>query len=261
MQIYATCDFCEYFYVHGYDWSFNPILLKIDIHASVMHVRFTMTHMSQIIDFLKINIGSCKFMSLATFCKQNCVHGFDWSTNLSFLKIDYMYVLQWRMSQIIDFFKISIVIANKFVCTVLTDLQTQFLLKMNIHVHVLWWCMSEVTDLKKYYWYCCKFMQLAIIVNIFVRTVFTDVVNQFCWNLIYMYTVMSARRGGARGGTCPPPPGNSKIWGPPKDNLTMRRNWTEGGPYIVSEETDLRGPLYSMWRNWPEGATYSKRRN
>ena len=28
--------------------------------------------------------------------------------------------------------------------------------------------------------------------------------------------------GGARGGTCPPPPGNSKIWGAPKDKLTRK---------------------------------------
>ena len=33
--------FCEYIYVHGYDWSINPILLKIDIHVHV-----TMTHVS-----------------------------------------------------------------------------------------------------------------------------------------------------------------------------------------------------------------------
>ena len=56
---------------------------------------------------------------------------------------------------------------------------------------------------------------------------------------------MGARRGGggARGGTCPPP-GNSQIWGaPPKDNLTRNFKKKLRGPHIVSEETDLGGPL------------------
>ena len=49
--------------------------------------------------------------------------------------------------------------------------------------------MSEVIDLKKYYKYSCKVMQLAIFANIFVHTVLTDLLTQFCWKLIYMYVI------------------------------------------------------------------------
>ena len=39
LQIYVTCDFCKYICVHGFDWSTDPILLKVEIV-----VRFTMLH-------------------------------------------------------------------------------------------------------------------------------------------------------------------------------------------------------------------------
>ena len=53
-------------------------------------------------------------------------------------------------------------LANTFVCTVMTDLHARICWKL-IYMYVLWWCMSEVIDFKKkYYWYSCKFMQLAI---------------------------------------------------------------------------------------------------
>ena len=38
-----------------------------------------------------------------------------------------------------------------------------------------------------------------------------------------MIDSMGARRGGQEGALAPPPPGNSKIWGPPKDNLTRKK--------------------------------------
>ena len=76
---------------------------------------------------------------------------------------------------------------------------------------------------------------------------------------------MGARRGGGQeGALAPPSPGNSKIWGPPKDNLTRKikkkifkklseetelraphlvsEETDQWGPPIVSKETDLRGP-------------------
>ena len=42
----------------------------------------------EIVDFLKITIGSCKFMQLAISCKYICAHGFDGSTNPILLEID-----------------------------------------------------------------------------------------------------------------------------------------------------------------------------
>ena len=44
--------------------------------------------MFEIIDFLKVAIGGCKFMQLSINCKYMCLHGFDWSTNSILLKID-----------------------------------------------------------------------------------------------------------------------------------------------------------------------------
>ena len=44
--------------------------------------------MSERVDFLKITIGSCKFMQLAIFCEYICVHDYDSSINPILLKID-----------------------------------------------------------------------------------------------------------------------------------------------------------------------------
>ena len=52
---------------------------------------------------------------------------------------------------------------------------------------------------------------------------------------------MGVRRGGARGGTCPPLEIH-RYGGPPKDNLTRNLKKKLRGPHIVSEETDLGGP-------------------
>ena len=51
---------------------------------------------------------------------------------------------------------------------------------------------------------------------------------------------MGARRGGQEGALAPPP-GNSKIWGPPKDNLT--RKFKKNILKKLSEETELRAPI------------------
>ena len=82
-----------------------------------------------------------------------------------------LYVLRWRISQIIDFFsKLLLVVANlcnfhlfanKCVCTVLTDLLTRFCWKL-MNMYVLWWCMSKGTDFLKFTIGSCKLMQLAI---------------------------------------------------------------------------------------------------
>ena len=53
--------FCKQICVHGFDWSIDLILLKIDIH-----VRFTMTHVWKRW-FFNTSIGSCKLMKLAIF--------------------------------------------------------------------------------------------------------------------------------------------------------------------------------------------------
>ena len=44
--------------------------------------------MSKIIDFLKITIGSCKFVQLAIICEYTCEHGYDLCFNPILLKID-----------------------------------------------------------------------------------------------------------------------------------------------------------------------------
>ena len=59
---------CKYICVHGFDWSTNPILLKIDIHVGAYVLWW---RMSQIIDFFKIIICSCKFMQLPIFLQIN----------------------------------------------------------------------------------------------------------------------------------------------------------------------------------------------
>ena len=51
-----------------------------------------------------------------------------------------------------------------------------------------------------------------------------------------------APAGGAIGGTCPPP-WKFKNMGAPKDDLTRKKYKKSRGPDIVSEETDLGGPL------------------
>ena len=58
LQNYAICNFLQIDLC-------NPILLKID-----MHVRFTMMHVWKS-QFLKIIIGSCKFMQLAIYLRIN----------------------------------------------------------------------------------------------------------------------------------------------------------------------------------------------
>ena len=39
MEIYATCDIVQIFFVHGFDWSTNSILMKIDIHVRFMKMH------------------------------------------------------------------------------------------------------------------------------------------------------------------------------------------------------------------------------
>ena len=56
LQIYVTYDFCKYICVHGFDWSTDPILLKVE-----KVVRFTMLHV-WVLDFFKITTCSCKFI-------------------------------------------------------------------------------------------------------------------------------------------------------------------------------------------------------
>ena len=85
----ASCKFMQFAFfwkqicVHRFDWSTNPILLKIDIH-----VRFAAMHVWSNWFLKKYYWYSCKFMQLAIFCKYICAHGFDWSTNPFLLKID-----------------------------------------------------------------------------------------------------------------------------------------------------------------------------
>ena len=92
----------------GFDWSTNPILLKI-----VIHIRFTMMHVWKSW-FKKNSIGSCKLMKLAIF---------------------------WRIH----------------LCARLC-----YSLKIDIHVRFVVMHVWSNWFLKKYYWYSCKFMQLAI---------------------------------------------------------------------------------------------------
>ena len=64
--------FCKLLCVHGFDWS---ILTRFC--WKLVYMLVILWHMSKVIDFLKITIGSCKFMPLAVICKYICEHSFD----------------------------------------------------------------------------------------------------------------------------------------------------------------------------------------
>ena len=91
-----------------------------------------------------------------------------------------MYILQSRMSEIIDFLEYTIrswkfmqlaIFAYRFVYTVLTDLQSRFCWKL-IYIYVLWRCMSEVIDFFKNAIGSCKFRQHAIFWQIYLCALF-----------------------------------------------------------------------------------------
>ena len=96
--------FCEYICVHGFDWSTNPILLTIDIH----NMRFMMMHVWS--NWLQKNIigivaNLCNFQFFANIFVSTVLTDlltwFYWT-------LIFMYVMRWCMSEIIDFFKITI---------------------------------------------------------------------------------------------------------------------------------------------------------
>ena len=145
LQIYATSIVCKYICVHVFHWSTNPILLKIDIH-----VRYTMMHVWNshffqklllIVDYLQIYLCARFLTDLLELLK----------------KYIHMCVIRWCMSDIIAFFKITIGTcsckfmqhdffeSNKFVCTVLTELLTQFWWKL-IYMYCIRWYLSEIID-------------------------------------------------------------------------------------------------------------------
>ena len=108
--------------MHVFDWSTNPILLKIDLH-----VRFTMMHAWKSRFFKKLllvvaNLYNLHFFLNTFVCKimTDLLIRFCW-------KLIYMYVLWWCMSKYIFFSKLLLVVpnlcylrffANRFVCTV-----------------------------------------------------------------------------------------------------------------------------------------------
>ena len=98
-------------------------------------------------------------MQLAIFAnKLVCTVLTDRSTKPSFLKYDIR--VRFPMPHVSNnrFLKINICS-----CKFMHDFdwsKNPFCRKL-IYLYVLWWCMSKVIDLKKYYWYSCKFMQLA----------------------------------------------------------------------------------------------------
>ena len=57
LQSYATYDFCKYICVHGFDWSTDPILLKVEIV-----VRFTMLHVWNTWFLQNYTTGSCNII-------------------------------------------------------------------------------------------------------------------------------------------------------------------------------------------------------
>ena len=106
-------------------------------------------------------------MQFAIFCKQICVHGFDWSINPIFLlKVDihvrFTLTHVWKSR----FFKISIGslrFFGEYICVHGYNWSTNpILLKIDIHVRFMVMHVWSNWFLKKYYWHSCKFMQLAI---------------------------------------------------------------------------------------------------
>ena len=86
-------------------------------------------------------------MQLAFFCKFICVHSFDRYTNPIWVNLEiHMYVIRWCISEITIFFKKLLLVvaiyatcdffANKFMCTLLTDLLTRLCWKL-IYIYVI----------------------------------------------------------------------------------------------------------------------------
>ena len=114
-------------------------------------------------------------------------------------KLIYIYLLQWCMSESVDFFKITIgsckflqlasdFFANTFLCTIMNDLLPRVSEKLT-YMHVLRERMCQIIKFFLNTIGSCKFMQFAIFANKLVCTVFTDLQTWFCWKLIYMYVL------------------------------------------------------------------------
>ena len=89
--------------MHSFDWSTNPILLKIDIL-----VRLTMMHVWNSW-FLKKNYWQLQIHATYDFFANTFVCTVMTDLLAQFCwKLIYMYVIWWCMSKIIDFLKISI---------------------------------------------------------------------------------------------------------------------------------------------------------
>ena len=86
--------------VHGFDWSLNMILLKVDIH-----LRFTMMHVWNN-HYFNITIGSCKFMQLViTLCNSLILPHFHYCLLLwgSSIKENHLlHLLEKKAVRIID---------------------------------------------------------------------------------------------------------------------------------------------------------------
>ena len=110
-------------------------------------------------------------------------------------KLIYMYVIRWFMPEIIALYKITIgsckcmqlAIICKYICVHGFDWSPTWFCWKWIYIYVLRWCMSEIIIFFNITIGICKFMQLAIICNIFVSTVLTDLLTQFYWKFIYIY--------------------------------------------------------------------------
>ena len=106
-------------------------------------------------------------------------------------KLIYMYIARWCMSEIIDFFEISIgscklcnlrFFANKLACMDLTALYINpILLKIDIHVRNTMMFVWNNWFLWKHYWYLQIYATVWFLQILFMCTVLTDLLLQFCW--------------------------------------------------------------------------------
>ena len=145
--------------------------------------------MFEIVDFGKLLFVVANLCNLPFFCEKTCKHGHDLCFNPILLKID-IHVCFMMMHVQKDWFssKLLLVVANlcnlrycanKFVCTVLTDLLTQFCWKL-ICMYVLRWFMSERVIFSKIVLVVANLCNLQFFANKLVSTVTTCVSTRLC---------------------------------------------------------------------------------
>ena len=104
--------------MHGFDWSTNLILLKIDM---MFVIRWCMP---EIIDLTKNSISNCNLRQHAFFCKYICAHCFDWSTYImSIIVSNWQHCdeQQFRTLSCVHYTIFSVVKSDLFIRALLLD--------------------------------------------------------------------------------------------------------------------------------------------